>query len=294
MEILKGYESEVSFMVPQAVPMATFRVKGPQGFIGGTFPVVPQNGFAKVKVPYFAVQEDGDIEIIIIFYLEGKRYEKSQTLTVVTPYLELHEIKKIIESDSDEDAREVESAVRHIINAHCGQNFGKFTGKLSVSGSGDNTLRMPRRLISYRSINNSTYWVQNFALRGGGWFLITKAPHGPPSVRADYEGWHYNPNSGVISAPPLREFVSFVDNAEYVIDGVWGWNDVPEPVRQAAKLLVNDYACGDSLYRDRFITSMTAADWRIQFHDGAFSNTGNVRANQLLAEYVLRRGWVII
>jgi hypothetical protein len=39
---------------------------------------------------------------------------------------------------------------------------------------------------------------------------------------------------------------------------------------------------------------MTAADWRIQFYSGAYLRTGNVRADQLLADYVVTRGWGVI
>jgi len=86
----------------------------------------------------------------------------------------------------------------------------------------------------------------------------------------------------------------FKEGVIYPISGVWGYEAVPESVKEAARLLVNDYACADSQYRDRYLTSMTAADWRIQFNSGAFVRTGNVRADQLLSEYVTTRGWGVI
>jgi hypothetical protein len=85
-----------------------------------------------------------------------------------------------------------------------------------------------------------------------------------------------------------------MNEAQYNISGQWGWNSVPAAVQEAAALLAHDYACADVLYRDRYLTSMTAADWRIQFNAGAFSDTGNVRANQLLEEYVIKNNWVAI
>lgn len=239
-------------------------------------------------------QNEGDIKVTWEFSINDVDVEKVDQFSVVTPYLSISEIKDILGEDAtDDEAREAEAGVRHIINAHCGQTFGKFVGKRSITGSGDTNLRMPQRLISYSTINGNAYWNDILALRGGGWFLSRKHVYAP-SIRADFDGWHQDPNSGVITAPYSRAYGTFQEHFEYEIDGIWGWESVPEPVKAAAKLLVNDYACGDSLYRDRFLTSMTAADWRIQFHEGAFSNTGNVRANQLLAEFVLRRGWVVI
>lgn len=251
-------------------------------------------------VPFTLVQSDKELEIFWRFpYVEnGETYEynNSTEVSIVTPILPLKEVKAIVGEDfSDEEITEVERAVRYIIQAHTGQFFGKYIGERSISGSGDTFLRMPSRLITLTSVNGNQLWNQSLALRGGGWFLQART-WGIPSIRADYHGWHEDPWSGSvpISAPYSRNLSNFIKHEEYVIDGVWGWKSVPLAVQEAARLLVNDYACGDSTYRDRFLTSMTAADWRIQFHEGAFSNTGNVRANQLLAEFVLRRGWVVI
>lgn len=239
-----------------------------------------------------------DVNWHFVYSESGDMYEYDETteVEIITPILPLSQIKHIVGEDfEDDEIADIERAVRYIIQAHTGQFFGKYVGKRRISGSGDTFLRLPMRLISLASVNGNTYWNAALALRGGGWYLQSKT-YGVPSIRADFDGWHENPysNSMPIVAPYSKTLFNFIKHAEYEVDGTWGWTTVPAAVQEAARLLVNDYACGDSTYRDRFLTSMTAADWRIQFHDGAFSNTGNVRANQLLAEFVLRRGWVVI
>lgn len=256
-------------------------------------------------LPFNFAQSDREFCVNWQFvYTEGAEtyeYDQQTDLQVVTPILTPEEIRSILDDPdlnytaSDAEVAKIERAVRFVIQAHTGQFFGKFVGIKSITGSGDTHLRMPMRLISVTSVNANTYWNESLALRGSGWYLSSKV-WGVPSIRADLEGWHENPwtSPAPIWAPSRKTLHNFIENVEYEIDGIWGWNQVPQAVKEAAKLLVNDYACGDNAYRDRFLTSMTAADWRIQFHDGAFSNTGNVRANQLLAEFVLRRGWVVI
>lgn len=292
MEILNRHEGQIRFVVPSDSTSATYKIYRGTVQIGTEATATVLDGVATVAVPYAATREDGELRIELTFTSGADSYTDSKYVEVTTPCLDIHEVKNILETTDTEEAIRVEAAARHIINAHTGQSFGKYTGTFSVTGSGDSNLRMPRRLISLTSINGGTYWNDLLALRGGGWFLQSKHIYAP-SIRADFDGWHYS-NQSPIVAPPSRVLSTFIKHQEYEIDGVWGWESVPEPVREAARLLINDYACADSLYRDRFLTSMTAADWRIQFHDGAFSNTGNVRANQLLAEFVLRRGWVVI
>ena len=261
--------------------------------------VLYDDGRYSINLPFKLVQTDRQLQVHWLFkYTEDgsvEEYSQYQEVNIVTPILPLSEVKQIIEDTDDERAMVVEKAVRYIIQAHTGQFFGKFIGKRRVSGSGENNLRLPSRLISLTSINDGLYLNQLLSIRGNGWYLVGKQ-RGVPTIRGDAYGWHENPYTTdvPIYAPGRGSRTLFLEHCEYAIDGTWGWNSVPAAVQEAAKLLINDYACGDSNYRDRFLTSMTAADWRIQFHEGAFSNTGNVRANQLLSEFVLRRGWVVI
>lgn len=294
MEILKNHEPTIYFEVPFSLTTASFTVSKNGAQLGGSSPASVSNGVAAVSIPYAVTASDGDVTVTLTFLHQSQSYQQQKKLEVVTPYLSRRDIRYIVgEEATNEEVEMIESSVRLIINAHCGQNFGKYIGSHSVTGSGEGVLRLPQRLISLTDINDNDYWANVVNLRGGGWFLQVKTV-GVPTVRADLDGWHYDPSRGVISTPWSGGYNSFLFNQEYVINGVWGWEDVPAAVREAAKLLVNDYACGDNNYRDRFLTSMTAADWRIQFHEGAFSHTGNVRANQLLSEYVLRRGWLVL
>lgn len=251
-------------------------------------------------LPFFLTQNDQTLRVNWKFVYEEDakvyEYNDDQEVNVVTSIIPIIEIKKILGEDAtDEEAVEVEKSVRQIIQAHTGQFFGRFSGKRSVTGSGEEFLRLPMKLIALNSLNGNQYVNNEVTVRGSGWFLQSKS-YSVPSIRADDHGWHMGRYSGQVPivAPYTKSTVQFIKNAEYVIDGVWGWKSIPEQVKEAARLLVNDYACGEIAYRDRFLVSMTAADWRIQFHDNAFANTGNVRANQLLAEFVLRRGWVIL
>lgn len=273
--------------------------------------VVDEDGRYAVTIPFFLVQEDGELEIQWAFnYTEnGETYPFSAStfLNVVTPYAPIREIKAMLEDEdnfTDEDIRDVERATRHIINAFTGQSFGRTTGTINVRGNGESSLELPARLIRMDAMNGLEGSGQFYQIRGEG-FYLAGPPSGVPPIRG------FNPITGVapnpedldtpvwVSAPVISSPYSpgknaFEKNAVYSITGEWGWKRVPRKVEEAAKLLINDYATGDTVYRDRYLTSMTAADWRIQFHSGAFRQTGNVRADQLLNDYVLQRGWMVL
>lgn len=252
-------------------------------------------------LPFNLTQLDREMDITWSFsYLENgstNQFTTTTHLSVVTPILPIEEIKKIVNSEyeqfSDEEIYNLEKEVRYVIQVYTGQSFGKMSGKISVTGSGEPMLKLPMKLNKLRSVNSIIYWSDTMAIRGNGWYLVSLI-NGVPSIKADFDGYHYNPNGGVISAPRLYGNFQFNKNKEFVLDGDFGWNEVPGAVQEAAKLLINDYACGESSYRDRYIKSMQTTDWQITFHDGAFTSTGNIRANQLLNEYVVLKSWLVV
>jgi hypothetical protein len=99
---------------------------------------------------------------------------------------------------------------------------------------------------------------------------------------------------GVITAPGATgRATAWKDDYKFAIRGDWGYKSVPTAVQEAAKLLVNDYGCSEAVYRDRYLESIKAADWRLQFSSQAWEHTGNARADQLLSEFVLL-DWAVV
>jgi hypothetical protein len=158
-----------------------------------------------------------------------------------------------------------------------------------VAGNDGARLAMPRPLLSFTDMSDGTlaYEPSAFRITGDGWFLgqapgawwtIKEAP--PEEVLDEF-------TSGVIYAPGTIKKRDFSYSNIYTITGYWGYESVPVPVMQAAKMLISDYACQDSSYRDRYLNSIKSADWRVQFTQAAYDGTGNLKADQLLNDYKL-------
>lgn len=291
MELFRGTAPRVTFYLPTSDTNVTGASWALDGVNKGTLsPGTPANGAVQVQLPY--LQYDGQVAIDWSFSIPGSgTFTDRIYYDVVTPVLTKQEVAAIYDPQVLTDAEYIkaEAAVRHIINAHCGQTFGKYIGTWSVNGDASNSLALPERLIQVLNVNGDV--AENYTILGDG-YNLRHYPYGEPvNIKADVGTLQ---NGGVIYDPYSISRERYEKAVTYSIYGIWGYNTVPATVKEAAKLLVNDYACADAAYRDRYLTSMTAADWRIQFNSGAFINTGNVRADQLLEPYVLRRGWAVL
>jgi hypothetical protein len=290
MEILVGRVNTVTYEGPPTGAAQASLLKN--GEVQNGLPVTKTGSTYSVTLPYLF--DESDIDILWTFSgVTGfsESVDQMQHLEVATPLLPISKVKEFLETTSDEEAVQAESAVRHIINAHCGQTFGRFVGAKSVMGDGSNALQLPAKLTELTDIDGITNLTW-YEVSGGGYYILLY-PLGAPPVKADYHGYHMHVG-GVIHNPYNVKSGTWRSGVTYSVNGVWGWNVVPAAVQEAAWLLLNDYSCADSQYRDRYLTSMTAADWRIQFNERAFIKTGNVRADQLLNDYVLKHGWRIL
>jgi hypothetical protein len=290
MELIRGTVPVVSFRLPTSDSSIT-TVTWARGTEGGTLaPSAPEDGIVTVTLPY--QQYDGLVVITWSLVVPGSgSFEEKTYHEVITPVVDYPTLEALLAGeDCDVDAQTLERSVRHVIQAHTGQEFGKRSETVTVRTDGQSKVPLPSKLLSYTQVNGNNVENGLFEISSDGWYLNAMSKWDVPPIRADYFGINEATvyTSGVpITAPPFWRTGAIIS-----ITGEWGWHAVPQAVREAGLLLANDYA-GDSIYRDRYLTSMTAADWRIQFHDGAFAQTGNVRADQLLANYTLSRGWVV-
>lgn len=303
MDIIKGYTNEVKFAVPADLDDADFTVTYGTITTASTAATVV-DGVATAPLPYPAMIYPGQITVELSFTYQSDDYTQSKTFNVVAPYLDIWELRSVLPSPqfSDSQAWEVETAVRKIIDAHCGQQFGVSSKVVPVLSNGFDVLVLPERLItlSDMTINGVSIYNTETDL-GGGYFL------GETQFNVVGDGWYIQtiPWTGssygsditiTVNGPiydPFSALQPFKKYNYYYVNGTWGYEEVPEAVKQAALLLANDYACAESLYRDRYLKNMKAADWELEYSALAYMTTGNVRADQLLADYV-RSGWAVI
>ena len=258
----------------------------------------------EVTLPWTLVRQDRDFHIEWGFdYVEGgvtQRINEKTFVEVVTPLLPLVEVARIAGYDTTTtqgnlDTLDLERRIRYGVQTYTGQNFGKFAGLMQVSGNGSNKLNLPAPLLNFTGvafdgvlrINHGMTLINNGWALSSGNIYIDNIKQAPPEWMLD----QFSAN-GKIYAPMLYGHSRFVDGTEYRIEGVWGYDDVPGDVRQAARLLAQDYSCDESLWRERYIDSVRAGDWRFEFNAQAFTGTGNVQVDQILAGY--RRATMVV
>ncbi|QNN98299.1 head-to-tail adaptor [Streptomyces phage LilMartin] len=283
MEIYRDTTSTVTLEHPVTGPL-TADIKRGDEVISANQPVTTTGNVHTTTIDWSLTEYDGTLTIV----WKKTGFARNTWVDVVTPIVPLSQLAALLEDVPQEDQYDAEAVVRRIVEAYTGQSFGKFRGTKDVNGNDSSQLTLPNPLLTFTDISDTqfVYETSSFVIRGQGWFLagapgaywtIKDAP--PEDVLDDF--------NNVIYAPGTIKKRDFAYNNVYTITGDWGYESVPYPVVQAAKMLISDYACQDSSYRDRYLESMKAADWRIQFTQAAYDGTGNLKADQLLNDYKL-------
>ena len=235
-----------------------------------------------IQVPYSVTRYDGKFDVGVRYTIEGREYTKKDTHEIVTP---LFKPAELIEYDSDfsklpeQQLIDLEVLIRTLFEVITGQKFGLEYGTIYFTGSGSKMVGLPKRAVDVKPYEKSN------SISSHGWTNITndgwvlQATPRSPSWIDKFEGDGYNiSNAGV-----------FRSDRNYSLTGLWGYHSPPEDIVLAAKILASDYGCEQSLWRDRWIKSIRAADWRIEFDSRAYQLTGNVKVDQILDKYTLVR-----
>lgn len=259
-------------------------------------------------------QNEDSLKVTWSLSIGGTPVTKTEYYDIVTNYVSVSEVKAIWPHLSDDQAVDLESNVRRIIDAYCGQNFGGSTKTLTVNGAGEDFLRLPERLLVLQGIQTltTTLDIKDSIITGDGWYLKKGWTAGNVYTTSDNQYftnvddfWINNPDVGepgyekpehgyVIHAPRQYAMTTpWMKDYPFKITGSWGWVRVPVDVSLAAKLLINDYGCNEELYRDRYLKAVKFADTDIDFGQPSWGGTGNVRADQLLSEFVIA-DWALL
>jgi len=283
MEILKGdTTTAIKFPVPSTVSVATYVVKkGDRN--GSVSNAAIENGVASCTLPYFAVQSEGKVNVTLNFNEGADQYSVEKKVDVVTPYLELWEVREILPNASERDLVLAESAARHVIEAHCNQSFGFEKDVVKQIQGAGKYLESERRIIRLTAINDKPYnipingYVFYF---GDQWIGVKQAPD--EAIAQE-----------IIQYPYLGQTRFFDPNQVYNVRGDFGYEEIPSAVKDSMMELISQYGCYDDTYRKKYLESLASADYRITYNSEVWAGTGNADVDMLLEEYV-RKDWIVV
>lgn len=223
----------------------------------------------------------GEVRVDWSFEINGEEVTKTDWYDVVVPAVQISDIRGELDVPSevsDADITKAERRVRRIIEKHCGQKFQKTRETLLVHANGGRMMVLPKRLISVDAVKDSRtdLTITGYELRNNNWMLRRTLQF-------------YSGDTLTVTGPIFDPFklgsYSWPRGVDFAIEGIWGWERVPEPVAEASLILIEQQLCPEAIYRERYLTSMKAADWRFDVSSSAFGGTGNVVADQLLSDY---------
>lgn len=227
---------------------------------------------SSVQIPYEILHYGGSFVVRWTINVGGKEYVETEMHTVVTPVFTQSEL---VAHDPDfgslsaAQVKRLEALVRQIISTYCNQKFELEYGVSRLVRTSPISWRSSKRVVSIAdavySIGPDHYSVYNLDTYTSKGYNVKI----PIEAEAYIEGWH----------PSSIQIVK-------VVEGSFGWIAVPEEVRTAALALAESFSCDESLWRERYIKSIRAADWRFDYSEQTFASTGSLLADQLLAPFV--------
>jgi len=229
-------------------------------------------------------QDVGELKVVWGFSINGVDAGKTDYLDVVVPLVDVSTARTelTIPSDiSDDQIILTERRVRRVIERVTGQVFAPVTATLPATELVDGSIRLPQKIITLTSVggvDNTLYYV----LANGGWALAIIYPRKRDGIRAG-------------EVPIVDPFAKYraPKIQTVMVTGLWGYERVPSDIEEAALILIEQYLCPDAIYAERYLKTMTAADFRFEFDPGAYRGTGNVIVDHLLARYSIGQSAVI-
>jgi hypothetical protein len=79
----------------------------------------------------------------------------------------------------------------------------------------------------------------------------------------------------------------FRRSKSYKVHARFGWDYVPNEIRDAAVELMKMYFAKDRVWRERYVKKISTTDWDFEYSSEAFGGTGSSYVDKLLSDYVI-------
>jgi hypothetical protein len=251
-----------------------------------------------VYIPYSYTSRNRTLRLQWEYQVNGTNVARKDEVYVVTPYVDFNHVQDLGFSTDSSDPNyksykeliRAEKYARKQIEQYTGQKFYLYDDLYVVYGYGSDILPVPakinqvhelyaRDILLIDNINEINNW--NYPVE------ISESGYGIKINRAGQLDNTVYVANGLVP-PSIHDYSGvFQDGVPYKIQGRFGWDNVPDNVELAAIELMKDYFSKDTMWRNKYVKSISTFDWDFEYTGEAYAGTGNSYADRLLAEYVL-------
>lgn len=256
-------------------------------------------GVYQVFLPLSLTNRMREFKFVWNYEIEGNDVVKYEEIYVVKPYTDITQAIDQLGFGVDPsdpsyktfaDLKLSERSARSKIEDFTGQQFSPHEMTYAVYGDGTDIIALPERIIEIHKIYaNDVLLIDNIE-EVNNWIYtpqITESGFGIRINRQNIEdGIIYSAN-GLIPSSDSSFNGAFSRNVRYVIEGLFGWDEVPQSVELACIELMGHYFEKDSSWKDHYVKKMSTFDWNFEYDTAVFSGTGCAYADKLLTPYVI-------
>jgi len=259
------------------------------------------DGSYQIVIPLEYCRRNRKFKIVWSYEIDGNEGSHTYFTDVVTPYANLSDVWEDLNLGTDpsdpnyktyHEIQMAEKYARKLIEIYTAQFFYLYDESQIVYGSGSDILPLPFKINSIHelyendvllvdNINSINNWIYNPIVSESGFGIrvnrqdlvddIIYTSNGliPPSINGNGSGG------------------AFKKDYRYAVQGRFGYSSVPDNVEEACIILIQQFFEKDSAWRNKYVKSISAFDWKFDYMEDAHRGTGNLYADQLLQPYVI-------
>jgi hypothetical protein len=234
------------------------------------------------------------LQVVWSYALSGVSTSETQYYSVDSVYASVSEIQDFLGYGANpgsvgyKDPKEianVERMARTIIDGYTGQKFGTYYGSQEMFGIGSDACELTEKMLTLDKVwENGILVLDNTSnpIYNGFGLKLEITPTGK-AIRLISAGWDVRYDNQM--DPTILYYGRFRNGSRYKFQGQIGYKYVPEDIKMATMLLVNDILSNDYNWRNKYLQKVDLSEISFEMAKGAFNGTGNIAVDNILDQY---------
>jgi hypothetical protein len=239
----------------------------------------------------YVLNSSGKYKAEFTYTVSGTSYVQTQIFNVYAPYIsyeEFFEEYPELEESFGPKFDKAERQVRNIINTFTGQSFDPYNNKtIFLNGSNTENLHLPLPIYTIKKVVTDVGTTEEETIHD-----ITTDLENLEKVRTGVfnfgSSYFIRWKKSLLDSVNVMLYTNkFKPKTLYTVYGDFGWQYVPENIKQASALIVADMFNDDSAYRRHGFYSVDLDIVKLTGKQSFYESTGNIDADILLMDYTL-------